>query len=422
MSTLIDELKNGERPGFLSQIASHESLDEETLIERVLSGRIVICRNRRHRFDPIAIGAGARIKVNANIGTSPTQCDFEDEIIKVKTAVDAGADTVMDLSIAGDISGFRRRVTEACNITLGTVPIYEAMIGLNHPSEMTLDRFLTVMQKQAEEGVDFMTIHSGLLWEHVPSAQKRVLGVVSRGGSIMVAWMKHHQRESFLYTHFDRILELAREYDITMSLGDGLRPGCTADANDAAQFGELEVLGELVQRCREAHVQVMVEGPGHVPYHLIEENVRRQKEICQGAPFYVLGPLVIDYAPGYDHIAGAIGGALAAWCGADFLCYVTPAEHLRLPTIEDVREGVIASKIAASAVDLARHHPREIERNLAMSEARQRFDWEGQQNLAIDPAKFCDYLEKVDPEAEGDPNQACSMCGEWCALKRANSR
>ncbi|MFW5855162.1 MAG: phosphomethylpyrimidine synthase ThiC, partial [Thermodesulfobacteriota bacterium] len=322
MSTLIDELKNGERPGFLSQIASHESLDEETLIERVLSGRIVICRNRRHRFDPIAIGAGARIKVNANIGTSPTQCDFEDEIIKVKTAVDAGADTVMDLSIAGDISGFRRRVTEACNITLGTVPIYEAMIGLNHPSEMTLDRFLTVMQKQAEEGVDFMTIHSGLLWEHVPSAQKRVLGVVSRGGSIMVAWMKHHQRESFLYTHFDRILELAREYDITMSLGDGLRPGCTADANDAAQFGELEVLGELVQRCREAHVQVMVEGPGHVPYHLIEENVRRQKEICQGAPFYVLGPLVIDYAPGYDHIAGAIGGALAAWCGADFLCYV----------------------------------------------------------------------------------------------------
>ncbi len=422
MSTLIDELKNGERPGFLSQIASHESLNEDTLIERVLSGRIVICRNRRHRFDPIAIGAGARIKVNANIGTSPTQCDFENEIIKVKTAVDAGADTVMDLSIAGDISGFRRRVTEACNVTLGTVPIYEAMIGLNHPSEMTPDRFLTVMQKQAEEGVDFMTIHSGLLWEHVPFAQQRVLGVVSRGGSIMVAWMQHHQRESFLYTHFDRILELARDYDITMSLGDGLRPGCTADANDAAQFGELEVLGELVRRCRDAHVQVMVEGPGHVPYHLIEENVRRQKEICQGAPFYVLGPLVIDYAAGYDHIAGAIGGALAAWCGADFLCYVTPAEHLRLPTLEDVREGVIASKIAASAVDLARNHPREIERNLAMSRARERFDWEGQQNLAIDPAKFCDYLEKVDPEAEGDPNQACSMCGEWCALKRTKNR
>jgi len=242
--------------------------------------------------------------------------------------------------------------------------------------------------------------------------------VVSRGGSIMVAWMKHHQQESFLYTHFDRILELARDYDITMSLGDGLRPGCTADANDAAQFGELEVLGELVQRCRESHVQVMVEGPGHVPYHLIEENVRRQKEICQGAPFYVLGPLVIDYAAGYDHIAGAIGGALAAWCGADFLCYVTPAEHLRLPTIEDVREGVIASKIAASAVDLARDHPREIERNLAMSKAREGFDWETQQQLAIDPAKFCDYLEKVDPDSDGDPNRACSMCGEWCALKR----
>ncbi len=422
MSTLIDELKKGQRPGFLSQIASHESLDEETLIERVLSGRVVICRNRRHEFDPIAIGAGTRIKVNANIGASPTQCDFEDEIVKVKAAIGAGADTVMDLSIAGDIGGFRSRVLDECNITLGTVPVYEAMIGLPHPSELTLDRFLKVMQKQAEEGVDFMTIHSGLLWEHLPSVKNRVLGVVSRGGSIMAAWMKHHQRESFLYTHFDRILELAREYDITMSLGDGLRPGCTADANDEAQFGELEVLGELVQRCRDEHVQVMVEGPGHVPYHLIEENVRRQKKICQGAPFYVLGPLVIDYAAGYDHIAGAIGGALAAWFGADFLCYVTPAEHLRLPTIEDVREGVIASKIAASAVDLARNHPREIQRNLAMSEARQRFDWEGQQNLAIDPAKFCDYLEKVDPDTEGDPNQACSMCGEWCALKRANSR
>ncbi len=422
MSTLIDELKNGERPGFLSQIAIHESMDEEILVDRVLAGRIVICRNRRHRFDPIAIGAGTRIKVNANIGTSPTQCDFEDEIIKVKAAVDAGADTVMDLSIAGDIGGFRRRVTEACNVTLGTVPIYEAMIGLTHPSELTLDRFMKVMQKQAEEGVDFMTIHSGLLWEHLPSAQKRVLGVVSRGGSIMVAWMRHHRRESFLYTHFDRILEIAREYDITMSLGDGLRPGCTADANDAAQFGELEVLGELVQRCRDANVQVMVEGPGHVPYHLIEENVRRQKATCQGAPFYVLGPLVMDYAAGYDHIAGAIGGALAAWFGADFLCYVTPAEHLRLPTLEDVREGVIASKIAAAAVDLARNHPREIERNLAMSRARERFDWEGQQNLAIDPAKFCDYLEKVDPDAEGDPNHACSMCGEWCAIKRTKNR
>lgn len=239
----------------------------------------------------------------------------------------------------------------------------------------------------------------------------------------MVQWMRQHQKESFLYEHFDAILRLANQYDITMSLGDGFRPGCTADASDAAQYGELETLGELVRRCKEANVQVMVEGPGHVPFHLIEENIRKQKEICDGAPFYVLGPLVIDYAAGYDHIAGAIGGALAAFFGADFLCYVTPAEHLRLPTLDDVREGVIASKIAASAVDLARNNPREVKRNLDISVARSNFDWKTQQALAIDPEKFCKYVDKVEIGKEGTgKEEACSMCGDWCAIKRARKR
>lgn len=419
MTTLIDELKHGERPAFLARIAADEGMTEHTLVDRLLDGTVVVCRNRNHAFDPIAIGAGTRIKVNANIGTSPTNCDFSDEMDKVRAAVSAGADTVMDLSISGDIPEFRRRVIGECNVSLGTVPIYEAMVGVDDPADLTFERFMEVVERQAREGVDFMTIHSGLSRRHLPYIDRRTLGVVSRGGSIIAAWMRHHGQESFLYDRFDEILAVAREYDVTMSLGDGLRPGCGADANDAAQFGELEVLGELVTRCRESNVQVMVEGPGHVPFHLIEENVRRQKAVCAGAPFYVLGPLVLDYAAGYDHIAGAIGGALAAWFGADFLCYVTPAEHLRLPTIDDVREGVIASKIAASAIDLARGHAGEIRRNLEMSKARAAFDWETQKRLSIDPSKFCRYLEKVPGQEGGDNRHACSMCGNWCALKRA---
>ena len=277
------------------------------------------------RLPPIAIGKDTRIKINANIGTSPSGCGFEHEMDKVKAAIASGADTVMDLSIAGNMSGFRSRITEELSIPLGTVPLYEAMLGVDNPEDITFNRFLHIMEKQAEEGVDFMTIHAGMQRKHLSLIEKRVLGVVSRGGSIIARWMRHHNTENFLYKHFDDILAIAKAYDITMSLGDGLRPGCTADANDEAQFGELETLGELVQRCRAADVQVMVEGPGHVPLHLIQENIKREKAICDGAPFYVLGPLVIDYAAGYDHIAGAIGGALAALYGADFLCYMTPA-------------------------------------------------------------------------------------------------
>ncbi len=420
MSTLIDELKSGDTPPCIAQIASEEGIEEQQLIQNIIEGYVVVPRNKQHTsLTPIAIGKDTSIKINANIGTSPSVCDFGNEMDKVKTAITSGADTVMDLSIAGDIAGFRKRITDELSITLGTVPIYEAMIGLDGPEELTFSHFLKIVEKQAEEGVDFMTIHAGLLRKHIPLVEKRVLGVVSRGGSIIVQWMRHYNKESFLYEHFDEILAIANEYDITMSLGDGLRPGCIADANDEAQFGELETIGELVQRCKAAQVQVMVEGPGHVPLQLIEENIRKEKEICDGAPFYVLGPLVMDYAAGYDHIAGAIGGALAAFYGADFLCYVTPAEHLRLPSLDDVHEGVIASKIAAAAVDLARSRPGEYQRNLDISKARSNFDWNTQQHLAIDKSKFCRYLETVqtgsDADEEGLP---CSMCGEWCAIKR----
>ncbi len=421
MTTLIDELKQKALPNFIHKIAKDEGIGVQELIQDILDGYVVVPRNnRRSGFDPIAIGRGTRIKINANIGTSPHRCSPDEEMKKTQVAVESGADAVMDLSIAGNISQFRKNIIEKFNVPLGTVPIYEAMIGLESPEQLTIEHFLNILEKQAKEKVDFMTIHAGVRKVHIPLIEKRILGVVSRGGSVIVRWMRHHQKENFLYEHFDKILKIAAEYDITMSLGDGLRPGCTADANDEAQFAELEVLGELVRRCKAANVQVMVEGPGHVPLHLIEENIIREKEICEGAPFYVLGPLVMDYAAGYDHITGAIGGALAAYYGADFLCYVTPAEHLRLPTLEDVREGVIASKIAAAAADLSRKCPAEIRRNLEISIARKNFDWETQKKFCIDQDKFSKYLEKADT-CGGDDNKEipCSMCGEWCAIKQA---
>ena len=415
MSTIIDNLKRGLIPNFIDIIAKNEGVDRQDLIEEIINGYVVIPRNNNHdKLSPIAIGKNTSIKINANIGTSPGRCDFNEEIKKTKAAIDCGADTVMDLSIAGDISRFRRAITDEMDITLGTVPIYEALIEYNNPENLSFKHFMDIVERQAKESVDFMTIHSGLLKRHLPFLEKRILGVVSRGGSILAQWMRHNHKENPLYENFDEILSISKEYDITLSLGDGLRPGCTADANDEAQFGELEVLGELVQRSRDAGVQVMVEGPGHVPLHLIKENIDKQKEICKNAPFYVLGPLVIDYAPGYDHITGAIGGALAAHYGADFLCYVTPAEHLRLPTIEDVCEGVIASKIAAAAADLSRGKENEIKRNLEISKARSNFDWKTQRKFAIDRKKFDEFLEKE----SSDTKAPCSMCGEWCALKR----
>lgn len=420
MSTIIESLQKGNVPPYILQLSEAESIPTPQFIQSIINGHVVVPRNNRHgALTPVAIGVGASVKINANIGTSPASCDFANEIQKLEAAISAGADAVMDLSIAGNSSAFRKHIIEGFDITLGTVPIYDAMIGLDTSDKLTFSHFLRIMEKQAEEGVDFMTIHAGLLIKHLPLIERRVLGVVSRGGAILAQWMKHQQKENFLYAHFDEILAVANAYDITLSIGDGLRPGCTHDANDAAQFGELEVIGELVQRCRSANVQVMVEGPGHVPLNLIEENVRKEKELCDGAPFYVLGPLVIDYAAGYDHISGAIGGALAGMFGADFLCYVTPAEHLRLPTIEDVHEGVIASKIAAAAADLARKRPSAISRNLEMSKARRRFDWDAQEELSIDKNKFSRYLEKVGTESpDAKSYLPCTMCGEWCAMKR----
>jgi len=420
MSTIIEALKKGNVPPHIPQLSETESIELSQFIQSIIKGHIVVPRNNRHAaLTPVAIGRDTRVKINANIGTSPASCDFDNEIQKLEAAISAGADAVMDLSIAGNSAAFRKRIIEEFDITLGTVPIYDAMIGLDTSDKLTLSHFMRTMEKQAEEGVDFMTIHAGLLSRHLPLIERRVLGVVSRGGAILAQGMKHQNKENFLYAHFDEILAVANAYDITLSLGDGLRPGCTHDANDAAQFGELEIIGELVQRCRSANVQVMVEGPGHVPLNLIEENIRKEKEICDGAPFYVLGPLVIDYAAGYDHITGAIGGALAGMFGADFLCYVTPAEHLRLPTLEDVHEGVIASKIAAAAADLARKRPDAISRNLEMSKARRRFDWDAQEGLSIDKNKFSRYLEKVGTESPGAKSDLpCTMCGEWCAMKR----
>jgi phosphomethylpyrimidine synthase len=420
MGTLIEAIKKEQAGKEIEMLSRKEGVGQDWFANEMVKGRIVIPRNVMHQaITPIAIGNGMRVKINANIGTSPAHCDEAVEIRKVEAAIRAGADTIMDLSIAGDVPALRRRILDTFDIPVGTVPIYEAVIGLNVTDELNFDRFLRVMESQAREGVDFMTIHAGLLKRHLPFVANRVMGIVSRGGAIIAQWMKHRNAESFLYERFDEILEVAKTYDVTLSLGDGLRPGCTADANDAAQFGELDVIGELVARCRAADVQVMVEGPGHVPMADIEENVRRQKRICDQAPFYVLGPLVIDRSPGYDHIAGAIGGAMAGMFGADFLCVVTPAEHLRLPEPEDVFEGVMASKIAAAAADLARKRPAEVEANRGISQKRKSFDWQGQKGFALDPEKFDRYLETVEQAAgQADAKRPCTMCGEWCAMKR----
>ena len=423
MSTLIKKLQDNKIPDYISQIAKNEDISQTKLIDDIIKGYTVIPKNKNHSLkNLVAIGKNCYVKVNANIGTSPANFDLLSEQKKVEVAVNAGADTLMDLSIAGNCSLFRKYILKQ-NITLGTVPIYEALIDVKNPAELSIDKFLQVMEQQAEEGVDFMTIHAGLRRFHLQFLPQRTLGIVSRGGSIIVHWMRTHGKESFLYQHFDRILKIAHEYDITLSLGDGLRPGCVRDANDAAQFGELETIGELVSRCREAKVQVMVEGPGHVPINYIEENVKKEKKICDGAPFYVLGPLVIDYAAGYDHITSAIGGALAAMHGADFLCYVTPSEHLRLPSLDDVHEGVIASKIAAGAADLAHGKPQAIKRNNAISNGRRDLNWEYQKKYSIDPIKFDKYLEKSQVQGnKKNDHHACSMCGEWCAIKRFNTK
>ncbi|MBU4256165.1 MAG: phosphomethylpyrimidine synthase ThiC, partial [Candidatus Thermoplasmatota archaeon] len=400
----------------IKQIAKDEKIDPAKLKKLFLEGRVVIPFNPHHSPRPLGIGEKLRVKINTNIGTSPDYVNIDEEIEKAKTAVKYGSDTIMDLSIGGNIDEIRKKILKTVNLPLGTVPIYQA--GMEYAKkgavvEMTEDDIFNAIGKQAKDGVDFMTVHCGVTLESVEKLkkQKRITGVVSRGGAFLVAWIIHNQKENPLYKNYDYLLELASEHNFTLSLGDGLRPGCIADASDRAQMQELIILGELVERAREKGVQAMVEGPGHIPLNQIEANVRMEKTVCRNAPFYVLGPLVTDIAPGYDHIVGAIGGALAAYYGADFLCYVTPTEHLSLPTIDDVRDGVIASKIAAHAADIARG--KDLDMDLSMANARRNLNWDEQFKHCLDPEKARMIREKRKPSSE----DTCSMCSELCAIK-----
>ncbi len=414
--TLMLEARRGVVSDELREVSRAEGIEEKVLLRRVAKGRVVIPRNSAGReLKPVGIGEGLRVKVNANIGTSPEHVSIEEELEKARVAVRYGADTLMDLSTGGDLRRIRREILKI-PVPLGTVPIYEAgVLAAKRGSivDMSEDELFSVIEAQAREGVDFMTVHAGITLEALEALEKspRVTGIVSRGGSFLAAWMRHNERENPLYENFDYLLEIAREHDVTLSLGDALRPGSTADASDEAQLRELMILGRLVRRCREAGVQCMVEGPGHVPLNQIEANVLLEKRLCDGAPFYVLGPLVTDIAAGYDHIAAAIGGAIAAYAGADFLCYVTPAEHLALPSVEDVRVGVVASKIAAHAADLARGKGREIDEE--MSRARVELDWEKQFKLCLDPERAKEYRRRRLPKK----SDACTMCGNFCAMK-----
>jgi len=362
-----------------------------------------------------AIGKGLKIKVNANIGTSPSNVDPEFEFQKASIASTFGADAIMDLSIAGDLDAIRQNLVSRTDLLIGTVPLYDTISRYKGNSqEITGDMMLESIERHARQGIDFMTIHSGITLAQIPHAEKRLMGIVSRGGSFLARWMKVHKKENPLYERFDEVCDILRENDVTLSLGDSLRPGALADAGDTAQMNEISILGTLVRRARDKGVQVMVEGPGHVPLHLIEEQIHTMDRLCFGAPLYILGPLVTDRAPGYDHITSAIGGAIAARAGASFLCYVTPAEHLRLPDLDDVKEGVIASKIAAHAADIANGIKGAAEEDRTFSEHRKNFDWEEMYKGAIDPIKPRQY--RVHSTHDGE--QVCSMCGEFCAMKK----
>jgi len=420
--TQLEQAREGVRTPALRRVAEREGLDAETLRAEVAAGRLVIPANRLHldgigpshtRLDPIGIGRAVATKVNANLGASPDSSTPDEELTKLQCALAHGADAVMDLSTGGDLDATRAYLIDHCPAPLGTVPIY-AMIAERPVEELTYNAILETLRRQAAQGVDFFTLHAGVLREHLPLAERRKMPLVSRGGSLIAAWMRHHGRQNPFYEMFDEITALLREYDVTYSLGDGLRPGCLADASDDAQFAELDTLGELVRRARAGGVQVMVEGPGHLPFDHIEMNMRRQQETCDGAPFYVLGPVVTDVFPGYDHITAAIGATAAAVHGASFLCYVTPAEHLGLPHADDVQQGCIATKIAAHAADVARGLPGARQWDDAMADARIAFDWQRQFDLAFD-GETAHRIRHRDLDSEGD---YCSMCGrKWCAVR-----
>jgi phosphomethylpyrimidine synthase len=403
-------------------VAQRESLPAEQVREEIATGRMVIPANRVHlqgRLEPMAIGIAASCKINANIGNSAVTSDVDEELKKLHTAVHFGADTVMDLSTGKQIDAIRSAIIAASPVPIGTVPIYQMLEELGGQIEdMRPQHFLDMVEHQAKQGVDYMTIHCGVLLEHLHLTTARVTGIVSRGGSLIAKWMMAHRQQNPLYTHFDDLCAIMREYDVTWSLGDGLRPGSLADASDEAQFAELAVLGELVQRSWDRGTQCMVEGPGHIPMDQIDMNIRKQIEVCKGAPFYVLGPLVTDIAPGYDHITSAIGAAMAGWSGAAMLCYVTPKEHLGLPNSDDVRQGVIAYKIAAHAADVARHRPGARDRDDALSRARFAFDWNEQFRLSLDPETARAYHDETLPQDTFKSAHFCSMCGpKYCSMK-----
>lgn len=415
---ILDAARQGQPVPAISFVAEREGLSLDFIMEGLKDGTIVIPANVNHRnLAPCGIGKGLQTKVNANIGTSSAVNDIETELEKLRVALEFKADTIMDLSTGGDISSVRQTILGACPVPLGTVPIYQVGISAIAQSGsivgMTVDGIFSAIEEQARDGVDFMTVHCGITRAGIArlKQQKRVADVVSRGGSFLIGWMLHHDRENPLYEEYDRLLEIARTYEVTLSLGDGMRPGSISDATDRSQIEELLTLGELVERAWKAGVQVMVEGPGHVPLDQIITNIKLEKSVCKGAPFYVLGPLVTDIGAGYDHITGAIGGAIAAAAGADFLCYVTPSEHVSLPEPEDVKQGVIASRIAAHAADIVKGVKGARDWDYEMSVARKKLDWETQERLSLDPQRFQKLHSRFLTNGS-----TCSMCGEFCAM------
>jgi len=419
--TQIQAAKAGQITPEMEYVARRECLTPETIRAEVARGRMVIPANKVHltkRLEPMCIGIASCTKINANIGNSAVTSNLEGELEKLHTAVHYGADTVMDLSTGRDIDRIRQAIIDASPVPIGTVPIYQMVQQLDDITDMRPQHFLDMVEHQAKQGVDYMTIHCGVLMEHLSLTMGRITGIVSRGGSLIAKWMMAHRQQNPLYTHFEDLCDIMHEYDVTWSLGDGLRPGSLADASDKAQFAELDVLGELTERAWKKNCQVMVEGPGHIPMDQIDMNIRKQMEVCREAPFYVLGPLVTDIAPGYDHITSAIGAALAGWSGAAMLCYVTPKEHLGLPEREDVKQGVIAYKIAAHAADIARHRPGARDRDDALSRARFGFDWKEQFRLSLDPETAQRMHDETLPQDTFKSAHFCSMCGpKFCSMK-----
>lgn len=419
-TTQMDAARRGIQTKELKKVAEKEKFDIAELMKLVAEGKVAIPANKRHQcLEANGIGSMLKTKINVNLGTSRDCMDLNMELEKVNDAVRMGAESIMDLSSFGDTRTFRKKLTRECPAMIGTVPIYDAVVYYHKPlKDITSREWIDIVKMHAEDGVDFQTIHIGINRRTADRFKKakRLTNIVSRGGSIIFAWMEMTGQENPFYEHFDEILDICQEYDVTLSLGDACRPGCIADASDISQIEELVTLGELTQRAWDKNVQIIIEGPGHMPLNQIEANMKIQQTICKGAPFYVLGPLVTDIAPGYDHITAAIGGALAAASGASFLCYVTPAEHLRLPDVNDVKEGIIASRIAAHAADIAKGIKRAAQWDHEMSTARKNLDWERMFELSLDPEKARSYRESAKPEKE----DTCSMCGNFCAVKNMN--